>query len=604
MKKRIKVLLMVITLLISTLLFTGRSEAIVMWMQCTDSSTTKISDEKDFQYYSSFAVVNNEANSDLRNLVYDSTGFYNSKNPTYIMNRAHNGGYSGDFCWYGTKYNSSDSDANGNFDECDKSSDIVSITELLNGVCPTYLVSTADGFLGIFSDTAGAIQKDMLVMAGKTSAPHVESLNESIFVIYKFKNSSDKSGIIIEGYNSSGLYGYATTWSDWNSFYKGLNMTYDNDSNDVISKDGYCKDYMSWTASTQARRIATFGRNYFKLLDDDRPWLVGGVSGQSFTVDESLVFKSNDSNHAFLNYVSEWYVEYEELLNEQLTAMEELQSSKYKKTFEVAEKIDDVVTEEKKYTFTEDYNASQMVIDLENAYNELKKILSSSDDGNLYNYYDNNCQLVTDNKTDDALASIHTKFMCDVFGKSSASDLPHTVNGGILNELVASALSNAIDEYSKSDLSIRTLQSTAQEYAKLLTTAIKYIKTYEVVTGDAEKIILTLEDDYTAMTREFGTEVIISCEDLINDDLREEIKSYLNIVKIAVPIILILFGIIEFTKAIFAGDEDQMKKAQKNFMIRLAIAVIFFLTPTIVDFLLGIANKVWNFIEPGSCGIF
>ena len=47
-----------------------------------------------------------------------------------------------------------------------------------------------------------------------------------------------------------------------------------------------------------------------------------------------------------------------------------------------------------------------------------------------------------------------------------------------------------------------------------------------------------------------------------------------------------------------------MKKAQKNFLLRIGIAVIFFLTPTIVDFLLGLANKVWNFIEPGSCGIF
>ena len=68
--------------------------------------------------------------------------------------------------------------------------------------------------------------------------------------------------------------------------------------------------------------------------------------------------------------------------------------------------------------------------------------------------------------------------------------------------------------------------------------------------------------------KNLGMEVIIDCEDLIGEDLRKKIGSYLNIVKIAVPIILIGFGIIEFTKAIFAGDEDKMKKAQKKLLVK------------------------------------
>lgn len=593
MEKNIKKILIVITLFISTMLFTNEVDAVVMWMQCTDKTGSEVdTNNGDFKYYNSYALINSKSNSDVRHIVYNPNDFYGGKCPVYILydyNGANKNGQAvGNVCWY-KNYISKIS-------YCDADTEI-RISELFNGNCPTKIYQTK-GY-----ETSGSVKGDWLVLQGIQGAKQYEILSKNIFVIYKFKNSSNKSGIIVEGYNSSGKYGYGTTWDDWSSFYKGINMPYDdNDTNDLISSGAYSTEYMSWTASTQARRVATFGRNYFKLLDDDRPWLVGGVSGQSFTVDESLVFKSDDSNGAFLNWVSDWYVEYDELLNEQLTAMEELQSSKYKKTFEVAEKIDEALIEGKKYTFTEDYNASQMVIDLENAYNELEKILSVND--NYYNYYDDDCQLVTDEKTDDALASIHTKFVCEVFGDSSVSNLPHVENGGMLNELIASALSNAIDEYSDSELSLMTLRSTAQEYATLFATAIKYIRTYEVVTGEAENIILTLEDDYTEMIRDFGSEVIVGCEDLIDEDLREEIKSYLNIVKIAVPIILILFGIIEFTKAIFAGYEDQMKKAQKNFIIRLAIAVIFFLTPTIVDFLLGIANKVWNFIEPGSCGIF
>ena len=83
---------------------------------------------------------------------------------------------------------------------------------------------------------------------------------------------------------------------------------------------------------------------------------------------------------------------------------------------------------------------------------------------------------------------------------------------------------------------------------------------------------------------------------------KKKIGSYLNIVKIAVPIILIGFGIIEFTKAIFAGDEDKMKKAQKNFLLRIGIAVIFFLTPTIVDFYLDLQIRYGTLLNPVHVG--
>lgn len=46
-----------------------------------------------------------------------------------------------------------------------------------------------------------------------------------------------------------------------------------------------------------------------------------------------------------------------------------------------------------------------------------------------------------------------------------------------------------------------------------------------------------------------------------------------------------------------------MKKAQKQFIKRIAIAILIFFVPTILNLLLTLANKVWPIIVPSTCGI-
>lgn len=118
--------------------------------------------------------------------------------------------------------------------------------------------------------------------------------------------------------------------------------------------------------------------------------------------------------------------------------------------------------------------------------------------------------------------------------------------------------------------------------------------------------VANLKLKFETLVREKNLNIypIVDCKSLLGQDLIDKINSYLNIIKIAVPIILIAFGIIEFTKAVFAGDEESMKKAQKSFIKRLVIAVLIFLTPTLINLLLGLANKVWLTISPNACGLF
>lgn len=63
---------------------------------------------------------------------------------------------------------------------------------------------------------------------------------------------------------------------------------------------------------------------------------------------------------------------------------------------------------------------------------------------------------------------------------------------------------------------------------------------------------------------------------------------YLGI-QVVVPILLIIFGMIDLGKAITAQKEDEIKKAQTGFLKKLILAVIVFLVFTIVQFVFDFA---------------
>jgi len=59
-----------------------------------------------------------------------------------------------------------------------------------------------------------------------------------------------------------------------------------------------------------------------------------------------------------------------------------------------------------------------------------------------------------------------------------------------------------------------------------------------------------------------------------------------NILKVAfiiIPIVLIVMGSIDFMKAVTAGKEDDIKKAQSAFIKRIIAAVLVFFVPIIVN---------------------
>lgn len=76
----------------------------------------------------------------------------------------------------------------------------------------------------------------------------------------------------------------------------------------------------------------------------------------------------------------------------------------------------------------------------------------------------------------------------------------------------------------------------------------------------------------------------------------------LLIAKILVPILLIVFGIVDYAKATIASASDAISKATKNLVSRIAAAVIIFILPTIINFVFSaIVKNNANYNQCRAC---
>ena len=79
------------------------------------------------------------------------------------------------------------------------------------------------------------------------------------------------------------------------------------------------------------------------------------------------------------------------------------------------------------------------------------------------------------------------------------------------------------------------------------------------------------------------------------------INSILKYIRIIVPILIILLGSLDFAKAVVAGKEDEMKKAQTIFVKRLIAGIIVFFVPVIVNLIMQLADIVWDGMGLSHC---
>ena len=62
-------------------------------------------------------------------------------------------------------------------------------------------------------------------------------------------------------------------------------------------------------------------------------------------------------------------------------------------------------------------------------------------------------------------------------------------------------------------------------------------------------------------------------------------------IKIGVPVLLVIFGMMDLGKSVMSSKEDEIKKAQTTFFKRLLVAAFVFFVITIVQFLVGVLDS-------------
>lgn len=73
-------------------------------------------------------------------------------------------------------------------------------------------------------------------------------------------------------------------------------------------------------------------------------------------------------------------------------------------------------------------------------------------------------------------------------------------------------------------------------------------------------------------------------------------------IKIGVPVLLIIFGMLDLGKAVMSSKEDEIKKAQNTFLKRLLVAAMVFFVITIVQFVVGLLNNASGAEDTGFSG--
>lgn len=85
---------------------------------------------------------------------------------------------------------------------------------------------------------------------------------------------------------------------------------------------------------------------------------------------------------------------------------------------------------------------------------------------------------------------------------------------------------------------------------------------------------------------------IASCESSIKGALIDEkipniVSTIITVIKIVVPVLLVIMGMLDLMKGVTAGKEDEMKKAQGLFIKRLISGALVFLVVTIVQLIIS-----------------
>lgn len=463
------------------------------------------------------------------------------------------------------------------------------------GICPTSIRYSNDLLEKI---------DEKLVPIGKEgiATTYTLYLENPKYIIYQYEDKDGNLRIVAEGYNSDGK--YCIIGPDLKVFHNDEIMTHQNRI--LLNSINEDKNMSFFDVDTNFNNLIISGRGASTSLGDKMPKCKNYDDCKENHGYEVLL-DSNDSNGAIKKAVANWL----STNNEKFKSFEKISKIANDKTFiNEIEDLNDKASSGKSYSF-KNITSEEMISKLEEGYEGLELAYSS---GKTF------VDCATDQETSPTSSFtsceiyqnyLHINKISELIKDSSKRNNEHMINQNYIVEMIVNQVKNEMQtQMTNTSNAINLLDASRdlKKYTSMFYYAISYMKSnpnvYFLNAGQIQKINdLSEKFEKLVTDNELDIYPITNCEELLGEDLINKLNSYMNIIKIAVPIILIGFGIIEFTKAMFSGSEDDMKKAQQKFIKRLIIAVLIFFAPILVNFLLTIANKVWTIITPNSCGI-
>ncbi len=93
-----------------------------------------------------------------------------------------------------------------------------------------------------------------------------------------------------------------------------------------------------------------------------------------------------------------------------------------------------------------------------------------------------------------------------------------------------------------------------------------------------------------------GTELVI------DSMIPQLVSTIVTLVKVGVPILLIIFGMLDLGKAVMAQKEDEIKKGWQTFIKRIIAAVVVFLVIFIVQLVFNLVagndkESMWHCVD-------
>ena len=93
----------------------------------------------------------------------------------------------------------------------------------------------------------------------------------------------------------------------------------------------------------------------------------------------------------------------------------------------------------------------------------------------------------------------------------------------------------------------------------------------------------------------------------IPDKIINIVSTLITVIKFGVPILLIIFGMLDLGKAVVASKEDEIKKGQQMFIKRVIAAILVFFVVTVVQLVINLASEddgdLWSCVKTFTCGV-